>query len=169
MSLMAEVNPALISPITSRIRVLPTQQVHPGPIAPVKVESAADQLAQISLGPAPITPPASDGGSSEISSGIGHSEVAQEEDYSHIFAIGDCAETKAIQAGHTAYWMGEVAVRNILRLIAKKEGGEKKDEPLEDYKPGPPAIKITLGIVSAKRRFSNISDANFSVEQCSCS
>ncbi|OWZ57378.1 oxidoreductase [Cryptococcus neoformans c45] len=148
-SLMAEVNPALISPITSRIRVLPTQQVHPGPIPPVKVESAADQLAQLSLGPAPITPPASDGGSSEISSGIGHSEAAQEEDYSHIFAIGDCAETKAIQAGHTAYWMGEIAVRNILRLIAKKEGGEKKNEPLEDYKPGPPAIKITLGINNA--------------------
>lgn len=166
---MAEVNPALISPTTSRIRVLPTQQVHPGPIPPAKVESAADQLAQLSLGPAPITPPVSDVGSFETSSGIGHNEVVQGEDYGHIFAIGDCAETKAIQAGHTAYWMGEVAVRNILRLIAKEEGGEKKDEPLEDYKPGPPAIKITLGIVSTKGRFSNTSDAYFSIEQCSCS
>jgi NADH dehydrogenase FAD-containing subunit len=89
----------------------------------------------------------------------------------HIFAIGDCAESGAIQAGHTAHWQAEVAARNILRLIERREGrgkGRSKsaasagtvaaqgtsgvvvsgEEELEAYKPGLPSIKISLGLVS---------------------
>ena len=65
---------------------------------------------------------------------------------SHIFAIGDCAETGAIQAGHTAYWQGEVAARNVLRLIERDDAGAG-DAELEEYKAGVPAIKVTLGMV----------------------
>ena len=67
-------------------------------------------------------------------------------DLRHIFAIGDCAETGAIQAGHTAYWQAEVAARNLCRLIERQEGRNK--EGLESYKPGLPCIKLTLGLVS---------------------
>ncbi|PBK88257.1 FAD/NAD(P)-binding domain-containing protein [Armillaria gallica] len=61
--------------------------------------------------------------------------------YPHIFAIGDAADAfGAIKAEHNAYFQGEVAVRNVLRLI------NDSDEPLELYTPGPPAIKVSLGL-----------------------
>ena len=98
----------------------------------------------MTLRPAPPPSPPSPDGSGR--SPNGNDEVFEEEDLDHIFAIGDCAETTAIQAGHTAYWMGEVAARNILRLIRRDEGGPT--EEMEVYKPGVPAIKVTLGLVS---------------------
>lgn len=85
----------------------------------------------------------------------------------HVFVIGDAADAfGAINAGHCAYaqvrfissssnawmWMltrvlcgvqGEVAARNIVRLVKRAEGG--KLEELEKYVPGPPAIKVSLG------------------------
>ncbi|KAF9257141.1 FAD/NAD(P)-binding domain-containing protein [Marasmius fiardii PR-910] len=64
--------------------------------------------------------------------------------YPHIFCVGDSADAfDAIKAGHTAYWQGEVAGRNIVRLV---KGGE---EPLEEYYPGLPAIKVSLGLRKA--------------------
>jgi hypothetical protein len=59
--------------------------------------------------------------------------------------------------------MGEVAARNILMLVeareAKETGAEgavegdevyvENEVQLEAYKPTPPAIKLTLGLVSA--------------------
>ncbi|PBK68507.1 FAD/NAD(P)-binding domain-containing protein [Armillaria solidipes] len=61
--------------------------------------------------------------------------------YPHIFAIGDAADAfGAIKAGHNAYFQGEVAARNVLRLI------NDSDEPLELYTPGLPAIKVSLGL-----------------------
>lgn len=87
--------------------------------------------------------------------------------YPHIFAIGDAADAfGAIMAGHTAYFQGEVAARNILRLVRKCEAAAipkatsvgrdllKKDsryEELETYTPGPPMIKVSLGLVSVVR------------------
>lgn len=63
--------------------------------------------------------------------------------YPHIFVVGDCADAfGAIQAGHTAYYQTEVAARNILTLVRGNAG------PLEDYMPGLPGIKVSLGIVS---------------------
>lgn len=96
-----------------------------------------ERLANLSLSspPSPSSSPASSPG------------TLQRADLSHIFAVGDCADTGAIQAGHTAYWMGEAAARNILRLVEKEEG--RADEELEVYKYGKPAIKVTLGLVDA--------------------
>ncbi|KAK7028566.1 apoptosis-inducing factor B [Favolaschia claudopus] len=73
-------------------------------------------------------------------------EEEEEEDlstpYPHIFAIGDAANAfGAIPAGHNAYYQAEVAARNVLQLVHVKT-----DEPLERYTPGPPAIKVSLGL-----------------------
>jgi NADH dehydrogenase FAD-containing subunit len=81
-------------------------------------------------------------------------------DLDHMFVIGDSADTTAIMAGHTAYWQGEVAARNIQHLIESESGPpelDESEEPIDDdsesgdvilepYTPGPPAIKVTLGI-----------------------
>ena len=74
-----------------------------------------------------------------------------------VFAIGDAADAfGAINAGHNAFFQGEVAARNILKLVARdeaaaarKENDEPAQEPeLEKYAPGQPAIKVSLGLVS---------------------
>lgn len=94
--------------------------------------------------------------------------------YPHIFAIGDAAAAfGALPAGHTAYYQAEVAARNVLRLVKRNEtprccivvekavGGvaevrtrhtedkkmEGEEEELERYDPGPPMIKLSLGLV----------------------
>lgn len=141
---MAQLDPALISPATGRIRVLPTQQVRLS--RPASVENTDKQLAKSSIPTVtpPLTPsPATFNGSDEA-------QLQTQKNYNHIFAIGDCAQTKAIQAGHTAFGQGEVAARNILRLIAKEEGEVEKinEGELEEYEAPKPAIKLTLGIVS---------------------
>jgi NAD(P)H-nitrite reductase large subunit len=142
-SIMAGLCPLTISPITSRIRVHPTMQVSNGPVRPVGPRAnTLERLSNLSLH-APPTPPASNRGSLDTSA----SENDDEDDLSHVFAVGDCAETGAIQAGHTAYWQAEVAARNIIRLIERQEGRAK--EELENYKPGPPAIKVSLGLKTA--------------------
>ncbi|GFZ45687.1 hypothetical protein JCM24511_03416 [Saitozyma sp. JCM 24511] len=142
-SIMAGLSPLTISPITSRIRVHPTMQVSNGPVRPVGSRAnTLERLSNLSLH-APPTPPASNRGSSDTSA----SENEDEDDLSHVFAVGDCAETGAIQAGHTAYWQAEVAARNIIRLIERQEGRAK--EELENYKAGPPAIKVSLGLKTA--------------------
>lgn len=64
-----------------------------------------------------------------------------ESNLDHMFAVGDCAETGAIQAGHTAWYQAEVAARNVQRLIDGVVVAE-----LESYKVTPPAIKVTLGL-----------------------
>ncbi|KAH7925986.1 FAD/NAD(P)-binding domain-containing protein [Leucogyrophana mollusca] len=73
--------------------------------------------------------------------------------YPHIFVVGDAADAfDALNAGHTAYYQAEVAARNILRLIRRQEHsavdreGQNEGEELELYTPGPPAIKVSLGL-----------------------
>ncbi|CAE6447076.1 unnamed protein product [Rhizoctonia solani] len=57
----------------------------------------------------------------------------------HIYAIGDAADAfGAIKAGHTAYQQAEVASKNIIASIS--------NNPLTPYEPGPPAIKLSLGL-----------------------
>ncbi|CAE6363294.1 unnamed protein product [Rhizoctonia solani] len=57
----------------------------------------------------------------------------------HVYAIGDAADAfGVIKAGHTAHWQAEVAAKNIVASILS--------QPLTSYEPGPPAIKITLGM-----------------------
>ncbi|KZT29986.1 FAD/NAD(P)-binding domain-containing protein [Neolentinus lepideus HHB14362 ss-1] len=68
--------------------------------------------------------------------------------YAHIFAIGDAADAfGAINAGHNAHWQAEVAARNILRLVH----GETE---IEQYVPGPPAIKVSLGLNDSAYQFN---------------
>ncbi|KAG1792344.1 uncharacterized protein HD556DRAFT_1444603 [Suillus plorans] len=75
--------------------------------------------------------------------------------YSNIFVVGDAADAfDAIKAGHTSYYQAEVAARNILRLISRDEkvgitDGDNLDSELEEYAPGPPAIKVTLGMTKS--------------------
>ncbi|EPQ52911.1 FAD/NAD P-binding domain-containing protein [Gloeophyllum trabeum ATCC 11539] len=63
----------------------------------------------------------------------------------HLFAIGDAADAfGALNAGHNAHWQAEVAARNILRLVRGAHA-----HALEAYAPGPPAIKVSLGLTDA--------------------
>lgn len=63
--------------------------------------------------------------------------------YRQIFAVGDAADAfGAIAAGHTAYYQGWTAAKNILKLV------ENSSEKLEEYAPGDPAIKVSLGLVN---------------------
>ena len=152
---MAALCPETISPTSGRIRVRPTMQVSNGPVRPVATRAnTLEQLGALSL----HSPEPSGGGGSDADSAVTAVDSATafdsdsaegekgkgKEDLSHLFAVGDCAETGAIQAGHTAYYQAEVAARNILRLIKADEGGEVED--LEDYKVSVPAIKVTLGM-----------------------
>ncbi|KAG1729446.1 hypothetical protein EDB19DRAFT_1938550, partial [Suillus lakei] len=83
------------------------------------------------------------------------SDPCQETLYPNIFIVGDAADAfDAIKAGHTAYYQAEVAARNILRLIHRDEkaGVATEDDPdpeLEEYAPGPPAIKVSLGMTKS--------------------
>ena len=122
---MEELCPDAVSPTTKRIRVLPTMQVSSNPNTE---RHTLERLASLSISSSSTRP-------------------KDNLDLSHIFAVGDCADTGAIQAGHTAYYMGEVAARNIIRLIDQEEGRET--EELESYKYGAPAIKVTLGLKDA--------------------
>jgi pyruvate/2-oxoglutarate dehydrogenase complex dihydrolipoamide dehydrogenase (E3) component len=68
-----------------------------------------------------------------------------------VFVIGDAADAfGAINAGHTAWDQAEVAAKNILTLISTKQGQEAAE--LQEYKPTPPAIKVSLGIDRAIRQ-----------------
>ncbi len=65
----------------------------------------------------------------------------------HIFAVGDAADAfGAVNAGHNAFFQGEVAARNILKMIKASESTD--DVVLDKYNPGLPAIKVSLGLVS---------------------
>ncbi|KAJ3758867.1 hypothetical protein EV360DRAFT_43030 [Lentinula raphanica] len=95
--------------------------------------------------------------------------------YPNIFVAGDSADAfGAIPAGHTAYYQGEVAARNVLRLIQRSDrmnhsriqAQETEDSifseetdldgPLEHYTPGLPAIKISLGLTKAAYQANGI-------------
>lgn len=75
---------------------------------------------------------------------MGHRDA----DMRHVFACGDSAETGSIQAGHTAYYQGQVAAANIAKLVVAQEEGAKAEVELESYVVSDPAIKVTLGLVS---------------------
>ncbi|KAG2136596.1 uncharacterized protein EDB93DRAFT_1253891 [Suillus bovinus] len=102
--------------------------------------------------------------------------------YPYIFVVGDAADAfDAIKAGHTAYYQAEVAARNILRLISRDEkvgtaARDKLDSELEEYAPGPPAIKVTLGITKSVyevngvvgTRNDGVEDLNAAVTWAAC-
>ncbi|KAG8716743.1 hypothetical protein FRC09_015282 [Ceratobasidium sp. 395] len=70
-----------------------------------------------------------------------------ETDLSHIFAIGDAADAfGAIKAGHTAWFQGEVAAKNVLALIEHTQNPDSGSPVLISYTASDPSIKVTLGM-----------------------
>ncbi|KAK4684127.1 apoptosis-inducing factor 2, partial [Tremellales sp. Uapishka_1] len=126
-ALMATLSPTSISPTTQRILVRPTLQVAHGPSLSQTIES----LSALNVNQSPPSP--------AISTTSLSSADADEHDLSHIFAIGDCAETGEIQAGRSAWLQAATAASNIVKLI-----GKRKD--LEDHVVAAPAIKVSLGL-----------------------
>ncbi|KAI0704668.1 iron uptake cluster protein [Earliella scabrosa] len=77
-----------------------------------------------------------------------HTRVAAE----HVFVVGDAADAfGAINAGHNAFFQGEVAAHNILKLV-KGEG----EGALKKYAPGAPAIKVSLGLTKSVYQFQGV-------------
>ncbi|EKD02714.1 oxidoreductase [Trichosporon asahii var. asahii CBS 8904] len=107
---------ANVDPVSGRIRVRPSLQIEPL----TQVEEIVSRVEGLS-----VTENGVNG-----ANGSSHEENGEKETgLGHIFAIGDCAHTPAIQAGHTAYWMGECAAHNVVKLInaaeAKSNGDSK--------------------------------------------
>ncbi|KAG6884056.1 hypothetical protein C0993_001790 [Termitomyces sp. T159_Od127] len=130
--LLTALDPATVNPTTALARVLRTMQLCRAPPKGAAPPATAGEQAT----PTDTTPPTTP--------------------YPHIFAIGDAADAfGALAAGHNAYYQGEVAARNVLRLINRaaqrdgEQGKEQEQEPLEEYTPGPPAIKVSLGLDTA--------------------
>lgn len=59
------------------------------------------------------------------------------------------ADAGVIKAGHTGWNQAEITVQNILLSVNAR--AEEKPE-LVQYKPSPPQIKVTLGLVSFSHR-----------------
>ncbi|KAG6860328.1 hypothetical protein C0995_012635 [Termitomyces sp. Mi166 len=172
-SLLKALDPSTVNPNSALAHVLRTMQLGVLPILPTEFEvEDALQRVRISDSDTPTAAP----GSTLVSTPIPTAEEEEEpieelfEDtytpYPHIFVVGDAADAfGAIPAGHNAYYQvrtllytyyhtpstnttqGEIAARNILRLI--KRAAEDGDEPLERYTPGQPAIKVSLGLDTA--------------------
>ncbi|KAF8180332.1 hypothetical protein K438DRAFT_1725596 [Mycena galopus ATCC 62051] len=148
--LLRALDPRTVDPSTGLARVGRTMQlalVPPPPspaLAPAPLASSAPPTAAASSPPSPAAPAAS-------TTAEGGDVPEPDEDaafttpYPHIFVIGDAADAfGAVPAGHNAYYQAEVAGRNVLALIAASslELGAR----LERYTPGPPAIKVSLGL-----------------------
>ncbi|KAG1896744.1 uncharacterized protein F5891DRAFT_958144 [Suillus fuscotomentosus] len=124
--LLRDMDPRAVSPDTGLAHVLRTMQlcVPPPSFEPHKLRADDPYLCQKTL-------------------------------YPNIFVVGDAADAfDAIKAGHTSYYQAEVAARNILRLIPRDEkvgiaAGDDLGSELEEYAPGPPAIKVTLGMTKS--------------------
>ncbi|KIJ58471.1 hypothetical protein HYDPIDRAFT_102602, partial [Hydnomerulius pinastri MD-312] len=116
-SLLRAMDPRTIDPETGLVRVLRSMQVSVRPSPEAEAEAEGS-------GSEPETP------------------------YPHLFAIGDAADAfGAINAGHTAYYQGEVAGRNLIRLLRRE--ARARDLELEEYTPGLPMIKVSLGMTKS--------------------
>ncbi|KAF8054707.1 hypothetical protein FPV67DRAFT_1550966 [Lyophyllum atratum] len=143
--LLKELDPATVNPADSLAHVLRTMQLGVLPSSQTSTRDIETALKQVSLSDST--------GTSSSSNPPPANETIEEpvEDstpYPNIFVVGDAADAfGAIPAGHNAYYQGEVAARNVIRLIKRSSDGiHEPAEPLERYTPGPPAIKVTLGL-----------------------
>lgn len=118
--------PETVDEATGYAKVNRALQLVTVPVAKSDAEEVADKLNELDLD---------------------KSLTVQKSLYPHIFVIGDAADGfGAIKAGHNAYSQGEVAYKNIIKLI---EGEEKNEQvELEHYEPAQPMIKVSLGLVS---------------------
>ena len=131
---LTTLDPSLLAP-NGRARVTRTLQLGSPATQPDASASLASQLDALQLdGPA----------SSQLDS-----QQPATPAYPQIFAAGDCADAfNALCAGHNAYYQGQLAARNVLRLAGDQEKPDDEKEELEKYEPLPPAIKVSLGLVS---------------------
>lgn len=178
--------PDSVDPVTSLAHVLPTMQL--GVLSPSFVPtpvSASPSLMTADSEPLDeilrrITIDREDMWRADEDGDEEMEEMEETTPFPHIFVIGDAADAfGAIKAGHNAYYQGEVAARNVLRMIRQREAEESEldseldsengrseefdlpggsasdasesdsevDLELEQYSPGAPAIKVSLGVV----------------------
>ena len=147
--IMARFSPSSVSRHSRLVRVLPSLQV--------MVPQDHDALQQ----PFDTVPPCKDcdcfldkksaGASMDMSAEL----ESMPAHFSNIYAIGDVADAfGALNAGYQAWFMAEVAVENILRDILRVKSTEDMSErlpddqpvPLKHFKPGPPLLKLSLGL-----------------------
>ncbi|RXW15659.1 hypothetical protein EST38_g10199 [Candolleomyces aberdarensis] len=121
-AILAAMDPATINPANKQAYVQRTMQLTTAP-AEAQLASAVDASLSLEESPRPKAVPNT---------------------YSNIFVVGDAADAfGAIAAGHTAYYQADLAAKNIIKLV---QGG---DVPLDEYKPSPPAIKVSLGLTKS--------------------
>ncbi|KAG2106256.1 uncharacterized protein F5147DRAFT_701634 [Suillus discolor] len=168
--LLRDMDPRAVSPDTGLARVLRTMQLCvPPPSESHKLQADdvlhylekltldAEEGSESSSPSSPTSTHADIPSTSPLSSTdtLVESHLCQKTLYSNIFVVGDAADAfDAIKAGHTSYYQAEVAARNILRLISQDEkvgiaAGDDLSSELEEYAPGPPAIKVTLGMTKS--------------------
>ncbi|KAG1792349.1 uncharacterized protein HD556DRAFT_567680 [Suillus plorans] len=168
--LLRDMDPRAVSPDTGLARVLRTMQLCvPPPSESHKLQADdvlhylkkltldAEEGSESSSPSSPTSTHADMPSTSPLSSTdtLVEPHLCQKTLYSNIFVVGDAADAfDAIKAGHTSYYQAEVAARNILRLISRNEkvgitAGDNLDSELEEYAPGAPAIKVTLGITKS--------------------
>ena len=147
--IMARFSPSSVSRHSRLVRVLPSLQV--------MVPQDHDALQQ----PFDTVPPCKDcdcfldkksaGASMDMSAEL----ESMPAHFSNIYAIGDVADAfGALNAGYQAWFMAEVAVEKILRDILRVKSTEDMSErlsddqpvPLKHFKPGPPLLKLSLGL-----------------------
>ncbi|KAI0738290.1 iron uptake cluster protein [Daedaleopsis nitida] len=143
-------------------RVRRTMQLaEPVPV-PVSVSVLPEEFERLALsgGSTPELSPPSDEPAPAPVEEDPHTRVAAE----HVFAIGDAADAfGAVNAGHNAFFQGEVAARNIIALAKRTEAeaGCVADTDtdalvLEKYTPGAPAIKVSLGLTKSVYQFQGV-------------
>ncbi|RPD55220.1 iron uptake cluster protein [Lentinus tigrinus ALCF2SS1-6] len=80
----------------------------------------------------------------------------------HVFAVGDAADAfGAVNAGHNAFFQGQLAAHNIIRMVKASERdasseSEPEDLTLEKYAPGLPSIKVSLGLNKSVYQFQGM-------------
>jgi hypothetical protein len=147
--IMAEFSPASVNPSTRLVRVLPSLQVMIS-----EDEEATSQ-------PFSVVPPCVDCDCFLDRKAEGASRTFDENGvipphFQNIYAIGDVADAfGALNAGFQAWFMADIAAENILRDILHVKSttdpeNNKLDDsepvPLTSFKPGPPLLKLALGL-----------------------
>lgn len=87
----------------------------------------------------------------------------------NIFVVGDCSDAfGALNAGHTAWGQANTATENIARLIRASEASSPQpaDLQLEEYKPPPPAIKVSVGLEKTIRQSQGKFEEKEGAEHC---
>ncbi|KAI8445868.1 hypothetical protein BY996DRAFT_7905526 [Phakopsora pachyrhizi] len=135
------------------------------------------QLDPSTLGPAPIESPTGQALRCECASNCyslpSSTSRTLDPSLQRVFAIGDCTDAfGAIKAGHTGWNQAEIAAKNIVKLANQIEkagclSSDLSSVKLDEYHPGPPMIKLTLGLNRMVTQLSNkdLGDGEVEVEE----